>query len=52
MKRQCRPLKIRREVLISLAEHQLTEAAAGRASGKDPQPLSSGPSWCGHACYA
>lgn len=50
MKRK--PLKIRREVLTSLAEQSLSEAVAGRASGKDPQPLSSGPSWCGQACQA
>lgn len=41
-----RPLKIRREVLISLAE--LSEAAAGG----EPQTLSSGPSWCGKVCNA
>lgn len=39
-----RPLKIRREVLVSLAE--LSEIDAGR----DPQTLSSGPSWCGKVC--
>lgn len=54
MKKKARKLRLQRETVWSLGQDELSQVVGrgdlldpGNDKAEDPQPLSSGPSWCG-----